>query len=49
VVIAQLDEGPQWWAEVLGADPDRIAAGVRLSLCLEPAGDHEVVPAFRLA
>jgi uncharacterized protein len=49
VVIAQFDEGPFWWAEVLDADPARMAAGQRLRLTFEQVPDHETVPAFLLA
>jgi len=49
VAIAQLDEGPFWWAEVLGADPVGLSPGRRLRMTFETVPDHEVVPAFRLA
>jgi uncharacterized protein len=49
VVIAQFDEGPFWWAEVLDADPAQMSAGQRLRLTFQPVPDHEVVPAFLLA
>ena len=49
VVIAQLDEGPFWWAEVLDADPAQLAAGQRLRLTFEQVEGHETVPAFLLA
>jgi uncharacterized OB-fold protein len=49
VVIAQFDEGPFWWAEVLDADPAQLAAGRRLRLTFEQVPDHETVPAFLLA
>ena len=49
VVIAQFDEGPFWWAEVLDAEPARMAAGQRLRLIFEQVPDHETVPAFLLA
>lgn len=49
VVIAQFDEGPFWWAEVLDADPAQMAAGQRLRLTFQPVPDHETVPAFLLA
>jgi uncharacterized protein len=49
VVIAEFDEGPFWWAEVLDADPARMAAGQRLRLTFEQVPDHETVPAFLLA
>jgi uncharacterized protein len=49
VVIAQFDEGPFWWAEVLDADPAQMSAGQRLRLTFQPVPDHETVPAFLLA
>jgi uncharacterized protein len=54
VAIAELDEGPHWWAEILDADPDELASrglapGQRVTISFEPVEDHEVVPAFRLA
>ena len=49
VAIGQLDEGPQWWAEVTGARPADLSAGRRLEIIFEPVPDHETVPAFRLA
>jgi uncharacterized protein len=49
VVIARLDEGPFWWAEVLDADPADVTPGRQLRITFEPVPDHEVVPAFRLA
>jgi len=49
VAIAELDEGPWWWGQVLDADPVTIAAGQRLTISFEPAEGQEVVPAFRLA
>jgi uncharacterized protein len=53
VVIAALDEGPLWWAEVLDADPARaaaeVAAGQRLAITFEHVPEYEAVPAFRRA
>ena len=53
VVIAALDEGPLWWAEVLDADPARaaaeVAAGQRLTITFEHVPEYETVPAFRRA
>jgi uncharacterized OB-fold protein len=49
VAIGQLDEGPQWWAEVTGAGPGDLAVGQRLEIIFEPVPEHETVPAFRRA
>jgi uncharacterized protein len=49
VVIAQLDEGPFWWAEVLDADPARMEPGLSLRITFQAVPDHETVPAFVLA
>lgn len=53
VAIAELDEGPHWWAEILDADPDVVtdqglAAGQRVTIGFEQVQDHEAVPVFRL-
>ncbi len=47
LVIAELDEGPWWWAQLVGADPAGLAVGQRL--CVEfrrAAEEHEAVPVF---
>jgi uncharacterized protein len=50
IVIAELDEGPWWWSQVVDAAPDAIQAGTRLSIGFERAdADSEYVPVFRLA
>ena len=47
VAIAELDEGPWWWGQILDA-PVTLAAGQRLTISFEPVEGQEVVPAFRL-
>jgi uncharacterized protein len=50
LVIAQLDEGPWWWSQLVDAAPDTIAAGTRLRIDFERANEEsEYVPVFRLA
>jgi uncharacterized OB-fold protein len=49
VVIAQLDEGPWWWSQLLDADPGQLRTGTRLRIDYEPAEGGEVLPVFRLA
>jgi len=49
LAIGQLDEGPWWWAKLVGADPDNMRAGQRLEIGFERSGEHEAVPVFRLA
>ena len=49
LAIAQLDEGPWWWSQIVGADPAAITVGTRLTIGFERAGpDVEAVPVFRL-
>ncbi len=50
LVIAELDEGPWWWSQVVDADPEAVGAGTRLLLDFQrPDDEHEAVPVFRLA
>ena len=49
VVIAEFDEGPWWWSQLLDADPSELAAGRRLVVAFEPAEEGETLPVFRLA
>src|ERR1022692_4028665 len=49
LVIAELDEGPWWWSQLPGADPETVQVGQRLRIAFARSGDHEVVPVFRLA
>lgn len=50
VVIAEFDEGPWWWSELLDVDPANVSAGTRLVVAFERESDSsEFVPVFRLA
>lgn len=50
LAIAQLDEGPWWWSQIVDADPAAITVGTRLAIAFERAGPgFEAVPVFRLA
>jgi uncharacterized OB-fold protein len=48
-VIAEFDEGPWWWSQLVGADPAEVATGRRLLVVFEPADGGETLPVFRLA
>ena len=48
-VIAEFDEGPWWWSQIIGADPIDLATGRRLQVAFEPAEGGETLPVFRLA
>jgi uncharacterized OB-fold protein len=47
VAIAELDEGPWWWAEIVDVDPDTVHAGQRLRISIEPVDGYEAVPVLR--
>jgi uncharacterized protein len=50
LVIAELDEGPWWWCQLVDADPASLAVGQRLRVEFRRAADeHEAVPVFALA
>jgi len=52
VGIIELDEGPWWWAEIAGADPDAdlMGAQVRAGFVATGPGERdEVIPVFELA
>ncbi len=50
LVIAELDEGPWWWSQLLGADPAKLAVGLQLAVSFATAdAEHEAVPVFELA
>jgi uncharacterized OB-fold protein len=50
LVIGELDEGPWWWSQLVGADPASVAVGQRLRIEFRrAAGEHEAVPVFALA
>ena len=47
LVIGELDEGPWWWAQLIGDEPAGLAAGQRLRLDFRRASDEfEAVPVF---
>jgi uncharacterized protein len=49
LVIGELEEGPWWWSQLVGADPASLAVGQRLRIEFRPAADeHEAVPVFAL-
>jgi uncharacterized protein len=50
LVIGELDEGPWWWSQLVGADPASLAVGQRLRVEFRrAAAEHEAVPVFALA
>jgi uncharacterized protein len=50
LVIAELDEGPWWWSQLVDADPEGLSVGRRLRIESRRAGDaDEAVPVFALA
>ena len=49
VGIVQLEEGPWWWTELRGYDPDDDLAGAPAHLAFEPSGpapEDETIPYF---
>jgi uncharacterized OB-fold protein len=52
VGIVELDEGPWWWSQIVGVNPDDDLADLRVQVEFAASGsgvDHEVVPVFRPA
>lgn len=50
IVIAELDEGPWWWSQVVDAAPEAVQEGTRLRIDFARASeDSESIPVFRLA
>jgi len=50
IVIAELDEGPWWWSQVVDAAPEAVQEGTRLRIDFARASeDSEYIPVFRLA
>lgn len=47
-VIAELDEGPWWWSQVVDADPSDMGTGRRLQVAFAEAEGGETLPVFRL-
>jgi uncharacterized protein len=48
-VIAEFDEGPWWWSQIVDTDPAELASGRRLRVAFEAAEGGETLPVFRLA
>ena len=48
-VIAEFDEGPWWWSQLVDADPGEIFTGRRLEVAFAPADGAETLPVFKLA
>jgi uncharacterized protein len=50
VAIAELAEGPWWWAPLVGASPDHVRTGLAVEIGFERATpDSEAVPVFHPA
>jgi uncharacterized OB-fold protein len=49
VAVGELDEGPWWWSQLVGADPASLAAGMPLRIGYERAEGGEAVPVFEPA
>jgi uncharacterized OB-fold protein len=50
LAIGELDEGPWWWSQLVGADPAKLAVDQRLRIEFRRAdGEHEAVPVFAVA
>jgi hypothetical protein len=49
VAIVELDDGPWWWSELVGADPATLTEGQRLRLVFEQPEGGEAVPVFEPA
>lgn len=48
VAIGQLEEGPWWWTQVLGAEPGDMHTGRDLVVDFEPGEAQEALPVYRL-
>lgn len=48
VAIGQLEEGPWWWTQVLGAEPADMYPGRNLVVDFEPGDGEETLPVYRL-
>jgi uncharacterized OB-fold protein len=48
-VIAEFDEGPWWWSQVVDAGEAELATGRRLRVAFADADGGETLPVFRLA
>ena len=49
VAIGELEEGPWWWAQVVGAEPEDMTEGQALTIDFQHAGPEELLPVFLLA
>lgn len=50
LVIAELDEGPWHWSQIVGADPDGVTEGMRLKVAFRRTGNGEhTLPVFEVA
>ncbi|MFF3876752.1 Zn-ribbon domain-containing OB-fold protein [Streptomyces sp. NPDC001978] len=52
VGIVELDEGPWWWCQLVGTDPESDLADLRVEVEFVSSGpepEHETVPVFRPA
>jgi uncharacterized OB-fold protein len=47
-VIAEFDEGPWWWSQLIDAEPVDVTTGRRLRVAFEEADGGEFLPVFRL-
>lgn len=47
VGIVELDEGPWWWTEFVGADPEADLVGIRVHVAFAPFEDGSAVPYFQ--
>lgn len=47
VGIVALDEGPWWWTELVGADPDADLSGLRVEVAFQSFEDGTALPFFR--
>jgi uncharacterized protein len=48
-VIAELDEGPWWWSQLVDVEPEKVYEGQRLRIDFQRDGVHEAIPVFREA
>jgi uncharacterized OB-fold protein len=44
--IVELEEGPWWWAQIIGADPSELLEGLPLRVQFERPDGSETVPVF---
>lgn len=47
--IVELEEGPWWWTEILGAEPDELREGLAVQVeFVRPEDSEETLPVFRV-